>query len=57
MFLFDIIGIDLFTIICINVGLNFELSKIVCLIFGVVSAFFGGVIRDVLTNQIPLIYR
>jgi len=57
MFLFDTIGIGLFTIIGINVGLNYELSKIVCLILGVVSACFGGVIRDVLTNEIPLIFR
>ena len=57
MFLFDTIGIGLFTLIGINVGLNNGFSKIVCLILGVVSACFGGVIRDVLTSEIPLIFR
>ena len=57
MFLFDTIGIGLFTLIGINVGLNNELSKIVCLILGVVSACFGGVIRDMLCNEIPVIFR
>lgn len=57
MFLFDTIGIGLFTIIGINIGLNYELSNMVCLILGVVSACFGGVVRDVLTNEIPLIFR
>jgi uncharacterized membrane protein YeiH len=57
MFLFDTIGIALFTIIGINIALTYELSYPVCLIMGVVSACFGGVVRDVLTNEIPLIFR
>jgi len=57
MFLFDTIGIGLFTIIGIKIGLNYELHPVVCLILGVVSACFGGVVRDVLTNEIPLIFR
>lgn len=57
MFLFDTIGIALFTIIGINIALTYELTYPVCLIMGVVSACFGGVVRDVLTNEIPLIFR
>ena len=34
-----------------------ELSIPIALILGIVSAVFGGVIRDVLTNQVPLIFR
>ncbi len=57
MLLFDTIGIGLFTILGIQTTLAFDLSVEVCLIMGVVSAVFGGVIRDVLTNEIPLIFR
>lgn len=34
-----------------------DLSVPIALILGMVSAVFGGVIRDVLTNQVPLIFR
>lgn len=57
MFLFDTIGIGLFTVLGIQVALQYNLNVEVCLIMGVVSACFGGVIRDVLTNEIPLIFR
>lgn len=57
MFLFDTIGIGLFTILGLNKTLAFGLSPTVALIMGVTSAVFGGVIRDVLINEIPLIFR
>lgn len=56
-FVFDTIGIGLFTILGIEVALENNLNVEICLIMGVVSACFGGVIRDVLTNEIPLIFR
>lgn len=57
MFLFDTIGIGLFTILGIQIGLQHNLNVEHCLMMGVISACFGGVIRDVLTNEIPLIFR
>ena len=57
MFIFDTIGIGLFTILGIQAALKFNLNIEIALILGVVSAVFGGVIRDVLTNEIPLIFR
>jgi len=57
MLLFDTIGIGLFTVLGIQTTLLFGLSVEVSLIMGVVSAVFGGVIRDVLTNEVPLIFR
>lgn len=57
MFLFDTIGIGLFTILGIQIALAANLNVEICLIMGVVSACFGGVVRDVLTNEIPLIFR
>lgn len=57
LFLFDTIGIGIFTIIGIQIALSYDLNIEICLIMGVVSACFGGVLRDVLTNEIPLIFR
>ena len=37
--------------------LNVGLSPVVAVLMGSVSAVFGGVIRDVLSNEIPLIFR
>ncbi len=57
MFLFDSIGIGLFTILGIQKTLAFGLSPVVALIMGTISAVFGGVLRDTLVNEIPLIFR
>ena len=57
MFLFDTIGIGLFTILGIQVALKYGLRPEICIIMGIISATFGGVLRDVLTNEIPLIFR
>lgn len=57
MFLFDTLGIGLFTILGLQKTMAAELSIPIALLMGVVSAVFGGVIRDVLTNEIPLVFR
>ena len=55
-FLFDTIGIGLFTILGLEKTLSSNLSPVIAIMMGVVSAVFGGVIRDVLANQEPLIF-
>ncbi|MCT4562327.1 MAG: trimeric intracellular cation channel family protein [Crocinitomicaceae bacterium] len=57
MFLFDTIGIGLFTILGIEISMNQGLNYEISIVLGVISACFGGIIRDVLTNEIPLIFR
>lgn len=57
MFLFDTVGIGVFTILGVQKTLALGLSPLIALLMGVVSAVFGGVIRDVLTNIVPLIFR
>lgn len=57
MFLFDSIGIGLFTILGLEKTLSFGLSPIVAIMMGTISAVFGGVLRDTLVNEIPLIFR
>ncbi len=57
MFLFDTIGISVFTLLGLQKGLAFNLHPIIALIMGMISAVFGGVLRDVLTNKVPLIFE
>ncbi|UBM58630.1 trimeric intracellular cation channel family protein [Marinilongibacter aquaticus] len=57
IFLFDTLGIGLFTILGLEKTLEYGLSPLVAVMMGITSAVFGGVIRDVLSNEIPLIFR
>ncbi len=57
LFLFDTIGIGLYTVVGIEKGLNAELHPIICIALGTITASFGGVIRDILCNEIPVIFR
>lgn len=57
LFLFDTIGIGLYTVIGIQKGLIVGLHPMVCIALGTMSASFGGVIRDILCNEIPVIFR
>ena len=56
-FLFDTLGIGLFTILGVEKSLEFGLSPMIAVMMGIVSAVFGGVLRDVLTNDVPLVFR
>jgi len=57
MFLFDSIGIGLFTILGLEKTLATGLAPIIAVMMGTISAVFGGVLRDTLVNEIPLIFR
>jgi uncharacterized membrane protein YeiH len=57
LFLFDSFGLGLFTIVGIQKGLSAELHPIICLTLGTITGCFGGIIRDILLNRIPLIFR
>ncbi len=57
LFLFDTIGIGLFTMVGIEKGLAAELTPVMCIALGTMTASFGGVIRDILCNEIPVIFR
>lgn len=57
LFLFDTIGIGLYTVVGVEKGINAGLSPVICIALGTISACFGGVIRDILCNEIPVIFR
>ena len=57
LFLFDTIGLGVFTLIGLEKGINIGLHPIICVALGTMTACFGGVIRDILCNEIPVIFR
>lgn len=57
LFLFDTIGIGLFTMVGVEKGISADLAPIMCIALGTITACFGGVIRDILCNEIPVIFR
>lgn len=57
LFLFDTIGLAVFTLIGIQKGMNIGLHPIICVSLGTITASFGGVIRDILANKIPIIFK
>jgi uncharacterized membrane protein YeiH len=56
-FLFDTLGIALFTIIGTEKTMLLGFHPVIAAIMGMFTAVMGGVIRDVLTNEIPIIFR
>lgn len=56
-FWFDTIGIGVSAIIGVEKGLSAGLDHFICIFFGVITGIFGGIIRDTLTNQVPMIFR
>lgn len=57
MFFYDSVGLGLFTITGVQIGLDANLEPIICILLGTVTGVFGGVIRDVLVNKIPVIFK
>lgn len=57
LFLFDTIGIGFYTMVGIEKGLEAGLEPMICIALGTITASFGGVIRDILCNEIPVIFR
>ena len=57
LFLFDTIGLGIFTITGTEIGINANFHPIISVALGTMSASFGGVIRDILCNEIPVIFR
>lgn len=57
LFLFDTIGISVFTIIGMQKGLNLDIHPILAVMMGILTAVFGGIIRDIMCADIPLIFQ
>lgn len=54
---FDAIGLSLFTVLGAQKSLALGISYPVAVLMGVMSATFGGIMRDVVCNDIPVMLR
>lgn len=57
LFLFDTIGLGIFTITGTEIGINANFHPIISIALGTMTACFGGVIRDILCNDVPILFR
>ncbi len=56
-FFFDTIGLALYTVAGVQIGINFELGFLNSVILGTITGAFGGVLRDILVGDIPIIFH
>jgi uncharacterized membrane protein YeiH len=57
LLLFDALGVGLFTFMGIQMGLAVNLNPGICIALGTITGCFGGVLRDVLLNHIPVLFH
>lgn len=57
LFIFDSLGLGLFTIIGLQKGVAAHLHPAICVMLATITGCFGGIIRDILLARIPLIFR
>jgi uncharacterized membrane protein YeiH len=57
LFLFDTIGLGLVTIVGITKSLDANFPFWVCIVMGAITGSVGGVIRDILLNEVPLLLQ
>jgi len=57
LFTFDAIGLGLFAVVGIAKTLEFGFPMWLAIVMGTVTGSFGGMIRDILINEEPLIFR
>lgn len=53
----DAIGLIAFSIIGVNKALEYGHGFLICVVSGMVTGVFGGVLRDILCNRIPLVFQ
>jgi uncharacterized membrane protein YeiH len=57
IFWMDTAGLAFFTLVALTKGLQYNLHPSVCIALGTVTGCFGGILRDVLLNEIPYVFR
>jgi uncharacterized membrane protein YeiH len=56
-FWMDTFGLSLVTILAINKGIACSLHPLVCIALCTISGCFGGVLRDIVLNEIPVLFK
>lgn len=55
--LFDAIGLAAFSVIGFQVAMAQEMSPVIAIMMGVWTAVIGGLLRDIICNEIPLVLQ
>jgi uncharacterized membrane protein YeiH len=55
--LLDALGLVVFTIVGCNIGMEAGVHPIIVIVAGMVTGIVGGILRDVLCNDIPLVFQ
>jgi len=56
-FIFDAVGLGLFVVVGIEQTLDAGFPFWVAIVMGMITGSVGGIIRDILINEVPLIFR
>lgn len=56
-FIFDTIGLGLFVVVGIEKTISYGFPFWVVILMGMITGSVGGIIRDILINEVPLIFR
>lgn len=56
-FIFDTIGLGLFVVVGIDKAIEAGFPFWVAIVMGMITGSVGGIIRDILINEVPLIFR
>ena len=57
LFIFDAIGLALFVVVGVQKTLFADYPMWVAVVMGIITGSFGGIIRDILINDVPLFFR
>ncbi|MGO2278585.1 MULTISPECIES: trimeric intracellular cation channel family protein [unclassified Psychrobacter] len=55
--LFDAIGLAAFSVIGFKVALTLDMAPLIAIMMGVWTAIIGGLLRDIICNEIPLVLQ
>ncbi len=53
----DAIGLSVFTLIGVKVALSYGMNMPVAMLMGIITIIVGGMIRDMICNELPLVLR
>lgn len=53
----DAIGLALFTVVGSQIALAYDIHWLPASLLGVITGVFGGMLRDILVNEVPLVMR
>lgn len=53
----DAVGLGMFSIVGVAAALNAQMPLFIASMMGVITGIFGGVLRDIVCNEVPMVFR